>query len=185
MTRPPRFPTEHWQFNSGQLHLVNRLTPGLCGDASTDGSVQGADVMPNVPSTSIRQAHPHSPHGFQPRATRSWTELPARARWIDDTRKVQARQLHDDIGDTLASLGGRMFWTSGTLREDLLPTCCVRYADKPANGTNQPSFCRTLLRISSESRGSCTARASTTPPIRAATRKMASFRSPPSAEIMF
>ena len=45
--------------------------------------------------------------------------------------------------------------------------------------SDQPSFCRTLLRISSESRGFCTARASTTPPIIAAVRKIASFRSSP------
>jgi len=44
------------------------------------------------------------------------------------------------------------------------------------------SFCRTLPTISSESRGSWTARASTMPPSIAAAGKMASFRSPRSAE---
>ena len=41
-------------------------------------------------------------------------------------------------------------------------------SDSDSRGHDQPSFCRTLSRISSESRGSCTARASTTPPIIAA-----------------
>src|SRR5579862_8312443 len=50
---------------------------------------------------------------------------------------------------------------------------------------DQPSFCRTLLRISPERRGSFTARASTTPPIIAAVQKIASFRSAPLAERKF
>jgi hypothetical protein len=65
----------------------------------------------------------------------------------------------------------------------------VPLANQPRNSNqtfyadhDQPSFCRTLSRISSESRGSCTARANTTPPIIAAARKMASFRSPSLAE---
>jgi hypothetical protein len=122
------------------------------------------------------------------------TEIPAMC-----CRRIAVQGSYGETGklrDGFAHLAGDRSGMRTRLHHDL-PDCRTIhelgcFPDHKTGGRHsdsrrhdQPSFCRTLLRISSESRGSCTAQASTTPPIIDAARKLASFRSPPLTERIF